>query len=479
MGFFVASSQRNKRATEKVVTFTRIVNGEKQEFPALILPSAKHGLPNVADLEKYLALMQVALAQKDREGGTLTNPVAFTSAQILRLLGKHRDSGKNYAEVNEWLDVLSSTTFIVQAAAYDKEGKKRREGRARFHIFDTVVSYGDFLESGKVADRHYVFFSKWQQDNINSGYLLTVDLQSFLQLRNYIAKSLVLPLQVWLYASRDRGYFEKRYDHLCHHLDLTQYHYLSQIKQKLGPSLDELRDHGYISRWEIRKTRDGQGFKILFWHPESKQALPGASKTEDRQSPQAEQPVETEAETAIKLPPIVARLMKWGISREEAEDLVSDKEPDQQIEDQLEYAEQEIQRQGKKIQNPAGFIIALIRKNRSLPTTFVSSRQKELLDQHREAQERADQELEAAYKAQEKARAFIAAQNLQEEFAKRLQEKVAFRRRVTGEKFSDEQLTRWAEEDLLQDYAEHLSDLPSKDEFAAEFRKRTRSETST
>jgi hypothetical protein len=65
-----------------------------------------------------------------------------------------------------------------------------------------------------VADKNYVWLSTWQLENINSNYLLPIDLDTYRKLRNQIAKILVPLLQVWLYASRAEGRFEKRYPEL-------------------------------------------------------------------------------------------------------------------------------------------------------------------------------------------------------------------------------------------------------------------------
>ena len=73
--------------------------------------------------------------------------------------------------------------------------------------------------------------------------------------KNHIAKALVPLLQIWLYATRDEGVFEKRYDELCQILNIRQWTYPSKIKEKLGPSLDELKQFGYLSRLENRKDK--------------------------------------------------------------------------------------------------------------------------------------------------------------------------------------------------------------------------------
>jgi hypothetical protein len=98
---------------------------------------------------------------------------------------------------------------------------------------------------------------------------LPIDLDTYRQLRNHIAKALVPLLQIWLYATRDDGLFEKRYSELCQILDIRQWTYPSKIKEKLGPSPDELKQFGYLADWRIETTSDQQGYKVLFFHGET------------------------------------------------------------------------------------------------------------------------------------------------------------------------------------------------------------------
>src|ERR1700677_618231 len=253
LGFFTPSSKRLRNAQEKSFTITTVTDGQRLELKGTIIPSAKYGLPITADQDKWIALCKI-LTDIIRKKGRVTNPVSFTSAEILRLLHKHRHSGKNYREIEEWLDVLFSTTIFSEGVVY-LAGEKRRV-KDRYRVFDRAVSFGKELSDGKVADKNYVWFSDWQIQNINNNHLLPIDLEAYRELKNHIAKALVPLLQIWLYATRDNGVYEKRYDEFCQMLNIKQYPYLSLIRRTLAPSLDELMDYGYIADWRIEKTSD-------------------------------------------------------------------------------------------------------------------------------------------------------------------------------------------------------------------------------
>ncbi len=115
LGFFSPTASTGKRKNEKVVSFARqLPGGIKTEAKATIMATSR-GLPNTADLDKYLAFQLIVAELKKREG-TLTNPIGFTTYQLLRSLGL-KPTGKRYAEVDQWLDRMAGT-LISDAKGY-------------------------------------------------------------------------------------------------------------------------------------------------------------------------------------------------------------------------------------------------------------------------------------------------------------------------------------------------------------------------
>jgi hypothetical protein len=175
------------------------------------------------------------------------------------------------------------------------------------------------MPNGTIADKNYVWLSEWQLENINQNHLLPVDLEAYRQLKNHIAKALVPLLQVWLYATLEVGSFEKRYQDLCQILNITQYQHTSKIKEKLGPSLNELQRHRFISGWRIQPTSDGNDFKVVFVHGERFRMEPVAQRG------LFEPEIETQSAPADPRPSgvkidreLLHQLMKRGIAEGEA-----------------------------------------------------------------------------------------------------------------------------------------------------------------
>ena len=413
LGFFTPSSKRLRNAQEKSFTITTVADGKRMELKGTIIPSAKYGLPITADQDKWIALCKI-LTDIMRKEGRVTNPIAFTSADILRLLHKHRHSGKNYREVEEWLDVLFSTTIFSEGVVYLANEKRRVKDR--FRVFDRAVSFGKELSEGKIADKNYVWLSEWQLQNINANHLLPIDLEAYRELKNHISKALVPLLQVWLHATREDGVFQKRYDELCQMLNIRQYAYLSLITRTLAPSLDELTERGYLADWSIERTSDDEHYKILFYHGEKfhrdRQARLNrkGTHTAKEQRPEIAH-ISSARRTRLEEQPappafdpqVVAEFTRRGITEKKTSELLMNLKPGQDVVAQLELIDQLVQNSRYPIANPPGFYIRLIESNTSIPDNFETTAKRkareesEQKERARRAAEDARQQLEWEY----------------------------------------------------------------------------------
>ena len=423
LGFFSPSHKRISGVRQKVVAMSREMNGKRVEARATILPSAQYGLPTTADQDTYLAILKLA-TEMYRKHGKVTNPISFTSAEILRIQGKSCVSGYHYKELLEQLMRIKTSTIVSEGTVYF--AGRKVWAKDAFNVINRLVLLGTAMEDGTVADKHYVWFSDWQIENINSNYLLPIDYDSYKQLRNHIAKILVPLLQIWLYASREQGCFEKRYEEICQFLNIRAYQHQSKIKEKLGPSLDELTAHGYLSDWRLERTSDGAGYKVVLYHgdkfhrdlrrrapttglngPDNPKANPTPVNTHgltagsespraNRAKPQKEQSIGRQQSDGEALKALLER----GISPERSRDLLSNVGDGQQIMDQLEWGDYLIARSGAgKFYNPPGFYVRLIESNVTPPEHFETSHKKRLREESQKArtqniQEEAALELE-------------------------------------------------------------------------------------
>jgi hypothetical protein len=350
----------------------REINGRMVEAQATILPSAEYGLPTTADLDKYLAFHKI-LEQLRTRFGHVSNPVGFTTAQLVNVLGIN-SAGKNYQDIHDWLQRMTLTGINSKGVVYMAQRKAWMSDT--FHVFDRVATVGSAMPDGTVADRNYVWLSDWQLENINGNYLLPIDLEAYRKLKNQIAKILVPLLQIWLYASRAEGRFEKRYSELSEILHITFHKHLSLIKRQLEPSLAELQHHGYLASYEIEPTADGREYKVVAVH---------GHKFYKDQRLRAGLPVGPQLPTDSS-PSLLKELTDRGVSENHACRLLRSLLPDQPVLDQLEYADDIIAKSGK-IQNPPGFYVYVLRENLTPPASFETSGKRQLRQQAEKAKE--------------------------------------------------------------------------------------------
>ena len=380
-GFFTPSSRRLRTASKTVALQVRTDDGQRVQARATIYPVAELGLPTTADQDKYFAFQKL-VEQIRREQGIVMNPVRFSSAALLEILGM-TDGGRNYSEIWEWLRRMTLTGVESEGTIYFSGRKKY--ARDVFHVFQRSVAVGEVLEDGTVAEENYVWMSEWQLENVNNRYTLPIDYDIYKSLQSHIAKAFVPLLQIWFYASRRDQCAERKYSDLCSLLGLKRFTALSRIRQQLGPSLDELREKGIVSSWDLMKTTDEADYKLCLW---AGRAFVSAADARAADHPE-------------RLPLLSARekeimkaLADRGVREDRARQLLIDLPEEQPAMDQIEWGDFEIQRKEKTrepILNPPGFYVYLLTCNYPVPAGFETSHKRAL----REQAERKDQESRA------------------------------------------------------------------------------------
>ena len=348
-GFFTPSHKRLEGVQEKTVTVhVRETNGTRAEAHATILPSAKLGLPTTADQDKYYAF-QTILESIRLKQGVVTNPVSFTSAQMLKIL-RLKKSGQSYREIVDWMERMTLTGIRSEGVVW--LAGRRKFARDTFTVFSRTISVGEELDNGSIADRNYVWLSEWQIENLNSKYVLPIDYDVYRSLRLNISKALVPLIQVWFFAARRNQNIciEKRYSELCEILSIRRYPHLSKIKEILSPSLAELKEHKILQYWDIERTIDGADFKLVLvpgerFLTENRIRLNGRECSPPMPDPRLER--------------YLNALTERGIREDRARRMLLDVAEDQEVLDQLEYGDSEIARRQKTrdpIANPPGFV---------------------------------------------------------------------------------------------------------------------------
>ena len=247
IGFFAATYKRSRqKPVRHIECGIREIDGKRTTQKARIAGDTELGLPAGADRDKYYAFMKI-VEDRRKLTGEIQNPVKFTSYELLLYLGL-KPCGKLYRDIDEWLTRMVSTTITSEWAVYLRG--TRKFVKDTFHVFDRSVRVGQEMADGQVAECNYVWLSAWQLENINTNFLLPLDLQEYLSLKNDLSKALLFHLNVWFYASRGAS-VEKRYDRFCELLGIKTRTAISLIRQAFDPGMNELIALGYLSAWEV------------------------------------------------------------------------------------------------------------------------------------------------------------------------------------------------------------------------------------
>jgi hypothetical protein len=340
---------------------------------ATIFPAAELGLPTTADQDKYFAFQKIIERIRKREG-IISNPVRFSSAALLEILGK-TDGGKNYREIWEWLRRMTLTGIESEGVIYFAGRKKY--ARDLFHVFQRSVAVGEVLEDGRVAEENYVWLSDWQLENLNNRHTLPIDYDLYRTLQLHIAKALVPLLQIWFYASRKDQRVEKKYSQLCSLLGLQRFKSPSRIKQQIAPSLDELQAKQLLASWELAPTIDQTDYKLVM------HAGTAFVSSADLRLGGGEPP----ALSNTRQNEILQALLARGVRQDRARNLLLDLPDDQPAMDQIEWGDAEVarkQRTNDPVANPPGFYVYLLRANYPVPAHFETSRKRRLREEARQ-----------------------------------------------------------------------------------------------
>jgi hypothetical protein len=372
LGFFATTYKRNRQSPVRHIECgTREIEGKRTTQKARIAGDPDLGLPAGADRDKYYAFMKI-VEDRRKLTGQIENPVKFTSYELLLYLGL-KPCGKLYKDIDDWLTRMVSTTITSEWAVYLRGARKFIKDT--FHVFDRSVRVGQEMADGHVADCNYVWLSAWQLENINTNFLLPLDLQEYLSLKNDLAKALLFHLNVWFYASRGNP-VEKRYDRLCELLGIKMRSAISLIRQAFDPGMNELIALGYLTCWDVSSI-DGlkTEYKITL-HPghRNRSAHGEISGAID---PRHEQ--------------LVKMMMERGIRETNARQVLLDVPSDQPVMDQIEYFDHVRSQNGAKLRNPPGLLLTMIRNNDPVPVDFLTTRKAEIT-RRRQAPDRTERE---------------------------------------------------------------------------------------
>ena len=259
--FFELFTKGLRKKTE--IEYRAIKNRENQikEIFWSVSANSKYGYPGPFDREIHKAIEQI-VSEILREKGKIENPIPFSIYNLCNRMGIK--GGGNYQQIKNALERIQATVIKSENAFYHK-GKKKWISSV-FCLYDAVIFRGEQLEDGSITEINLLFLSDIYLQSLNSHNTKSINYTYWRSLESKIASRLYEILGVKFYGIRNKKecYIHYKYSTLCQLLPLIPYRYVSQAKRQLNSGNDELKDTGFISKYEWSKNGN-KSWLISYW----------------------------------------------------------------------------------------------------------------------------------------------------------------------------------------------------------------------
>jgi len=355
------------------------------------------GLPSSADRDKFMAFLKICAEQRSRDG-RLTNPIRFSGYRLIRELDL-TDGGAVYEDINSWGERMSDTTITSRQVIF--LAATRKYANKTIHVFESFQRVGVETAGKKISEIYEVRLADWLLDNLNTNYVIAEDFTVYKQLKRATAKGIFGPLHYWFKASDGKS-VERDYVEFCSFLGIQAYSYISKIRTTMGKALDELVSVKYLEKWQVGKMKTKPGYKVILWPgeailqslrgtPKLRATNPGGPATLEGKDDAREElrPAEQAQDLSAESFEALSALLGLGVAAATAEALTREHDP-VRILDLIEFlADQTAGTPQKRssIGNPAGMLIWYLRNDMTVPSSFITSRQRRVAEEATRKQE--------------------------------------------------------------------------------------------
>ncbi len=259
--FFVLDRKSKKLETEYKDIVKR--GGQKIEIIWNVSANAKYGYPGPFDREVHKIIEQI-ISEILKKEGEIINPIPFSIYDLCNRMGITTSGGKNYRKVKEALEKIQMTGIKSEGAFYHK-GKKEWITKV-FGLYDGIIFRGEQLEDGSIAEKNLLYLGNIYLQSLNSFNIKSIDYTYWRSLKSKIASRLYEILGVKFYGIKNKkeNYIRYRYSTLCQLLPVISHRYISDAKRQLNSGNNELRDTGFISKYEWSENGNND-WLIYYW----------------------------------------------------------------------------------------------------------------------------------------------------------------------------------------------------------------------
>lgn len=230
--------------------YSVVENGKAMTRGWCVQPHFKYGLPGPFDRDVTTVIYE--LVNENYLSKNIPVPEVMPIGSLRDFAEKMGITlaGPNYAAIKESLKRLMHTLAACEETFFDN--KKHRYISLSFRLLKSVGFVGEDDGNGHKHEENFVIFDECILRNLNTGYVMVVDVDRLRALKTNIAKQLYAHLAYRFYCkSQDADdRWTADYDWLAIHLGIKPQHELRRAKQQLEAAHQELKKLGYISEYE-------------------------------------------------------------------------------------------------------------------------------------------------------------------------------------------------------------------------------------
>jgi hypothetical protein len=315
------------------------------------------------------------------------------------------DTGPNIADLRR---AFLQNAFAAITAKIRYKTKTGREKWAEIgYTRYSVIFTGEALPDGKQADAVYVVLNPPYRDLLNHVEVRPLDYDYLMQLAPGPQRFYELvSFQMYGALASGRPRAKMLYSEYCKCAPQIRYPDFDHMKKQMYKVHVPHRESGYIGKVHYQEAAESDGMRdweMLYTpgpramaeyhaftnrHARPAVAIVGSTSYQKPYATARTQPVQVELELRTGPGSIISELMRRGVSRHKAEQLLTRTHAHQDVMDQIEYVDFLVARApSDKFHNPPGLYVHMIEMNVLPPSTFESTRQRTLREEREKARD--------------------------------------------------------------------------------------------
>jgi len=391
---FPFASLRRRGDSRKAIIYegwTTDKDGNRLQQKWTVQGGSVVGLPTEFDERVYVALMAITTRENFE-----SRKVPFSVYEILKIM-RLTNSKRDYQHVEHALDRLQGVSIKAEGAFWDNETKELVRTVLAFGLVDEYwLSYRE--KNKKVREREgvpaYILWNERIWKSIQDRYVKSLDIGFYFNLKNPLTRRLyrLLDKRLW-----KKGQYEFDIFDLAAKLGMVHYKFPAEIRKKIKPAIAELISSGFLAGTQSVKSNGYSRIRFI-----KSTTAPGVSVKKEQDSatdlPVARLQTKTPQEALRE--GLVFDLTTLGVNPQTAQELVTTYSGEV-IEKWLDALSQ-MQEQGKAKDNPAGFLIHVLKTKTPPPPGSKTKAQQDRVHAKEEERHRQVDAQMAAYKEQER-----------------------------------------------------------------------------